>query len=443
MGAIPPLNLCYVAADVRAAGHDVRLIDLQTEFLTFDELIAEIKDYAPDLIGSTITTYLFHPVREWLEAIKERVSGIPIMVGGFHLSLYPRETMLHDVFDFAVKGSSSESVPKLLEYVDQPENYSLVPGLCYRVGGDVVINDVSAEDGKLFDKRIMPARDLLDNSMYGNFISRRKNFTAMLTGTGCPFSCKYCATTLSTCVMRSPEDVVDELEECYHKYGVREIDFYDQSFTISKKRTIAICEEMIRRGLDFLWTVRTRADLIDDELLSVMKRAGLYRVMYGIESGSQKMLDRMNKRESLEEVCEVVRMTKKHGINVLGFFMMGCPGETEETLRATEKLALSLPFDEIQCTRFTLFPGTAFYDEYLEATGEDDYWREYIAGRVQARTMPLFDTDFTVEEIDERVRKLYLRFFLRPRIIVRKIFLEGGWKMMGRYVQALVDMIKG
>ncbi|MBN1493334.1 MAG: radical SAM protein [Candidatus Omnitrophica bacterium] len=440
MGAIPPLNLCYVAATVRQAGHEVDLIDVQVEEMPFEDLIARIREYNPDLLGFTITTYLFHPVLEWIKAIKNAI-GIPVLAGGFHMCLYPAETMVHSAIDYGVIGDRVETILAFLENFAHIERYKDIPGLCYRCGDTVTINPRSLNDTTDFRTIPFPARDLLKNERYGNFICKRKNFTVMLTGTGCPFQCKYCASTLSHCVMRSPENVVDEIEECYNKYGIREIDFYDQSFTIDRKRTLKICEEIIRRKIKIIWTIRTRADLIDEELLVVMKAAGMYRVMYGIESGDQRILDRLNKNEDIEDIKRVIYLTKKHKLQMLGFFMLGCPGEDNESLKNTIDFALSMPFDDIQVTRFTLFPGTAFYNEYRERTGAADYWADYVLDRKNVKRLPLFDTSFPPEDMEREVKRLYLRFYLRPKIILRKVFSHNIITSFTRYGKALCDMV--
>ena len=440
MGAIPPLNLCYVASIVRQYGHDVQLIDLQIEHYSFNDLIVYIKEYKPDILGFTITTYLFHPVREWIKRIKEMVE-IPVLVGGFHMNLYPFVTMTHSEIDFAVIGYGQETLRDFLHQFDNYDTYPNIEGLCYKRDGQIYINQIARKEMIDFDTMPFPARDLLKNEKYGNFISRKKNFTVMLTGVGCHLQCKYCASTLTQCLMRSPENVVDEIEECFHTYNIREIDFYDQTFTLDKKRTLAICNEIIKRKIKIIWTIRTRTDLVDKELMEGMKEAGLYRIMYGVESADQEIINRLNKNEHLSRMKETIHLTHRYGIHMLGFFMLGCPGETEESIMKTRKFAVAMPFDDIQVTRFTLFPGTAFYQEYLKKTGHDDYWRSYIVDRRNVRKLPLLDTAFTPEEIEIYVKKMYLVFYIRIKIVLRKL-MEGDFLYnIQKYGKAFFDMI--
>ncbi|MCK5493822.1 MAG: cobalamin-dependent protein [Candidatus Omnitrophica bacterium] len=440
MGAIPPLNLCYVASMIRDLGHEVKLIDLQVEKFSFHELVSNIKEYQPDLLGFTITTYLFQGVLKWIKEIKKCVK-IPVLVGGFHMSLYPLETMSHKEIDYAIIGNAQITLRDFLDNLGNLDRYVQIEGLCYRKGDEICINPVKKEGIIGLNEIFLPARDLLKNDLYGNFICKKKNFTVMLTGVGCPFSCKYCTSLLTKCVMRSAESVVDEIAECFYKYNIREIDFYDQSFTIDKDRIVDICRRIIERKLDVVWTIRTRADLIDEEILRIMKKAGLYRVMYGIESGDQKILDNLNKNEKISKLIEVIKLTHKYKISVFGFFMLGCPGETKSSIKKTFKFALSLPFDEIQVTRFTLFPGTEFYKEYQIKTGNDDYWADYVLDKNNVKKLPLLDTSFTTDEIEHYVKMMYLRFYLRPKIVLRKI-IDGSLILnFKKYYKATIDMI--
>ena len=439
MGAIQPLNLCYIAAIVRKFGHSVDIIDMQVESYTFPEIVKRVKEYSPDLLGFTITTYLFHPALEWISNIK-KMTNVPVLVGGFHMNLYPSETMTHPDIDFAIIGSREETLKDFLGSYDNYDVYKDIEGLCYKKDGELFINHLKQKKHANLDTLPFPARDLLKKEPYGNFISKVKNFTPMLTGIGCPFRCKYCASTMSECLLRSPKNVVDEIEECVNKYGIKEIDFYDQSFTINRKRTIEICKMITQRKIKIIWTIRTRTDLIDMELLKVMKEAGLSRIMYGIESGSQEILDRLNKMERLEDIERIVKQTHECGITVFGFFMLGCPGETRDTLRKTEHFALSLPFDEIQVTRFTLFPGTEFYKEYLKKPGSEDYWARYVLDKDHVKRLPLLDTSFTPLEIEKYVKRMYLRFYLRPKIIMKKIMDLSSIANFKKYTKAIFDI---
>ncbi|MFC1666358.1 B12-binding domain-containing radical SAM protein [Candidatus Omnitrophota bacterium] len=440
MGAIPPLNLCYVASIIRKCGHEVRLIDLQVEDFSFDELVGYIKRYGPDLLGFTITTYLFHPVLDWIREIKRAVD-IPVIVGGFHLSLYPLETMAHPEIDIGLIGGAEDSLGAFLSSFGKIDEYHRIEGLCYRKNGETFINKITKKIQKDPDSIPFPSRDLLKNDLYGNFICKKKNFTAMLTGTGCPFKCKYCVSTLSKCYMRSPRNIVDEIEECYNKYDIREIDFYDQTFSINRERASEICREIIKRDIKIIWTIRTRADLIDRELLGEMKAAGLYRIMYGIESGDQRILDRLGKNEKLSRIADTVRMTHENGITVFGFFMLGCPGETISSLKKTKRFALSMPLDEIQVTRFTLFPGTKFYEEHRTKNGSEDYWRQYVLDKKNVSAPPLMDTPFSPEEIIRYIKSMYLRFYVRRRIIFKKLGDNMSIPALRKYFKAFWDIL--
>jgi radical SAM superfamily enzyme YgiQ (UPF0313 family) len=201
--------------------------------------------------------------------------------------------------------------------------------------------------------------------------------------------------------------------------GIRELDFFDSSFTIRKDRVIAICEEIQRRKLDIIWAARTRVDCISDDVLSAMQRAGCTRIYYGIESGNREVLATLKKSTSLEMYRDVVSRTKKHGIHTFGYFMVGNPYETDATVRQTIRLALSLDLDYAQFSKVTPMPATEMYTLLVKETGRD-YWQEHIEQGID-EDIPRPLCNMTDEEIQRWTRLAYLRFYYRPKYMARAL----------------------
>ncbi|MEY3209624.1 MAG: hypothetical protein RIT28_105, partial [Pseudomonadota bacterium] len=341
-GIFPSLSLLYVAGILESAGAEVLFIDAHAEGLTLDETVARLEAFGPSYIGYTITTYLFFQTLDWIKAIKAR-TGTPTIVGGVHLSIYPRETLTHESIDYAVTGEAELSLPNLLHALENRRDLRDVKGIAFRVGGptqtggEVVVTPT--EKTIDVDEVPFPARRLIDNSLYYSFISKYKNFTCFITSRGCPYKCIFCEQGSKAFRARSPKNVVDELELCVNEFGIRELDFFDSSFTIRKDRVIEICEEINRRKLDIVWAARTRVDCITKDVLSAMRRAGCARIYYGVESGNREILKVLKKSTSLELVKRVVRETREEGIDTFGYFMLGNPYETPATIRQTIRLA--------------------------------------------------------------------------------------------------------
>jgi anaerobic magnesium-protoporphyrin IX monomethyl ester cyclase len=439
MGVIPPISLAYVAAIIERAGHTVMIIDAPALRLSAQETARRITEFGPELVGFTITTYTFYETLAWIRYIKQRCD-LPVMIGGTHVGLFPRETMTHPEIDYAFIGETELSLPLFLAEFGGGKNFITVPGLCYRKNGVLSVTPPAAVLPDM-DAVPFPARRLLPNAKYYSFVSRRKNFTAMVTTRGCIFKCIYC-TSPGTLRMRSARNVVDEIEEAYRECNIREIDIYDTAFTVDKKRVFDICDDMLRRKLDINWTVRTRVDLVDKEILGKMASAGCRMAMYGIESADPAILHAMHKNTDVGRIRDAVRWTRSAGISPFGFFMIGSPGETRETVLRTIRFAKELDLDFVQFTKTTAFPGTELYERYMKES-HDDYWRAFVRDPSVKRGLPLVGTEMKAAEAQQLVRRAYLEFYSRPLYIVRIIFWSGSLIQCFRFLQAFIDMLIG
>ena len=355
-GIFPSLSLLYVAGILEDAGCNVLFVDAHAEDLSLEETVNRLNAFGPDYVGYTLTTYLFFQSMDWIKAIRAELD-VPVIVGGVHLSIYPRETLRYPAVDYAVTNEAEVALPELLVALVKRRNLADVRGIAFRQPDDnVVVTPKAADCG--VDVAPFPARHLIDNSIYYSFISHYKNFTCFITSRGCPYKCIFCEQGSKPFRARSPKNVVDELEICYKEQGIRELDFFDSSFTIRKDRVIAICDEIQRRKLPLVWAARTRVDCITDDVLRAMRNAGCNRIYYGIESGNREILQTLKKSTSQEMYRDVIKRTGQHGIATFGYFMLGNPYETEASIRQTIRLALELDLDYAQFSKVTPMPAT-------------------------------------------------------------------------------------
>ena len=436
-GIFPSLSLLYVAGILEKAGCEVLFIDAHAEELTVDETVARLKRFSPDYVGYTITTYLFFQTMDWIKAIKELVP-VPTIVGGVHLSIYPRETLGYDAVDYAVTGEAEHALPELLAALTAGTDLSAVRGVAFRKPDGEIIVTPKAPDCDV-NEAPFPARQLIDNSLYYSFISKYKNFSCFITSRGCPYKCIFCEQGSKPFRARSPNNVVDELELCHHEFGIREFDFFDSSFTIRKDRVIAICDEIKRRKLDIVWAARTRVDCITDDVLKAMRSAGCSRIYYGIESGNREILATLKKSTSLDMYRDVISRTRANGIHTFGYFMVGNPYETEATVRQTIRLALSLDLDYAQFSKVTPMPATEMYTLLLKETGRD-YWREHIVAGVDD-DIPRPLCDMSDEEIQRWTRLAYLRFYYRPTYMARAASRLKSYDELKRSAETAIQML--
>jgi anaerobic magnesium-protoporphyrin IX monomethyl ester cyclase len=441
-GIFPSLSLLYVAGILEDAGVEVLFLDVHAHEWTIEETVEKLRAFGPDYIGYTITTYLFFQTLEWIKAIKAQVDA-PTIVGGVHLSIYPVETLTHEAIDYAVTGEAEVSLPELLGALTSGRDLSTVRGIAYRVGGPV------SEGGRVevtpsaqtvdVDAAPFPARHLIDNTIYHSFISKYRNFTCFITSRGCPYKCIFCEQGSKAFRARSPENVVDELEIAVYEQGVRELDFFDSSFTIRKERVIAICDEIKRRKLDIVWAARTRVDCISKDVLQSMRSAGCSRIYYGIESGNREILRVLKKSTSLDVIKRVVKETKESGIDTFGYFMVGNPYETPATIRQTIRLSLELDLDYAQFSKVTPMPATEMYTMLMQQTGRD-YWREFVLNP-HDDLVPRPYCDMTDAEIQRWTRLAYLRFYYRPSMMRRRLAAMESFDEVRRSAETAIKMV--
>ncbi len=438
-GLFPPLSLTWVAAIAERAGHDVRLIDARTLRLTPDEVLAQLRPWKPDVLGFMMTTYMFRETLDWIRYLKGGLGdNVKVMVGGYNLRVYPTESVIPEEIDFGCYNSAYHTVPRLLEELEGGEHFDEVPGLVFKRNGDVVQTDYGPEP--TFDDYPNPARHLLPNDLYAEFPTERKNFTVMVTSKGCPRQCTFCEAGRTAYNPRSVETVLAEMQECQDRHGIREIDIFDYEFCIDRKRTMGICRGMQERGLDVTWACRSRVDSVDDELLKEMAASGCSRIYYGIEFGDQEMLEKVNKGITLEQIRETIKLTRKHGIRALGFFLIGGPGETRENIKKTVRFAKGLDLDYVQFSKLTAKPWTSMWRDLVRDTGQD-YWREYILGHVEEAPLPRPWTDLTNDEIDELARKAYVAFHSRPWFLLKHTLKVRSWSEFKRKFFAFWEMV--
>ena len=429
----PPIGLAYVAAILEKHGHRVIIIDANALKLSKDKVLGLINEFSPDIIGFRADTYWFHRTREWAEYFKKNTSA-KIIVGGINISLYPRESLSYDCFDYGIIGEANESLPKLISRLESGGCLDDLPGIVHKKNGEIFFSKPSDEIID-FDSYPFPARHLLPNQLYHSFTSQLKNYTIMVTSLGCPFKCSFCAIVRIKYRERSADNVINEIEECYKKFGVREIDFFDANFFVNKSRVIEICQGILRKGLKIEWSCRSRVDIVDDEVLKLSSLAGCRKIYYGIESASQKVLGDINKNINRDQTVRAVELTRKYGIGALGFFMVGNISDSKESILASIDFAKELKLDFIQVCRTIAKPNTELNDRLISSTGID-YWREYILGKRSEMRLPNPWSQLSEQEIEKYVKKFYKDFYFRIFYVLRRILKIKSLSELFRYMRA-------
>lgn len=422
-GCNPPLGLLYIAAYLeKHSRHDVHVIDAQVENLNYQELERRIRSVAPEVVGITAMTMTLLDVLKTASVVKGIDRTSKIVIGGPHVHLYPLETIGFANVDFLVLGEGEKTFCRLLENIGDIRALKELSGIVFKAEEQIIQtgHGQSIED---LDELPFPARHLVPYQRYTSLLSNNKTVTTIFTSRGCPYRCSFCDRPHlgKRFRARSPKNVVDELSDCVRK-GVTQFLFYDDTFTLNKKRAVEICEEINRRQLRISWDIRTRVDKVDSELIAALRKAGCVGIHFGVESGSQMILNTLKKGITLQQVRDAFRLTRTAGIRTLAYFMVGNPGENVGEVHETLNLMKSLNPDFVHVTIFTPFPGTVIYREGIATNViAKDYWKNFATDPTPDFVPPHWPENFTRRELEQWVTAIYRKFYLRPAYFVQRL----------------------
>ncbi len=422
----PPLGLCYLAAALLRAEIKSRIIDALSFDKTMEETVAEIVNQNPCYVGISSMTVGIFRAAELAEQIKKTDPKIVTIIGGAHITAIPQETMNRfSQFDIGVIGEGELTIVELIETLESKGNIEYVNGLIVRKpNGHLMLTDPRPYIKDL-DSIPFPAWDMAPHLKYYHESATRFSklpLASIITSRGCPGRCLFCDNKTFGRKFRthSAKYVIDMIKYLKASYGIRSLVFYDDYFIADKKRLYEICNMMIQEQLNLQWVCSARVNAVNDEMLSLMKRAGCFQIAYGIESGNQDILNFQQKGITLGRIRSAVEMTRNAGIRTKGYFIIGHPTETIETIQQTINFAKLLPLDNFQATYFTPFPGSPAYDIADKYGKFENDWAK----------MNMWDIVFVPNGFTEKLLRYYLKsayrkFYLRPKIIFSYIKLMG------------------
>ena len=413
---LPPLGLGYIASFLENKGVKVAIIDFEAEGLDISELKSRIKQANPDYIGITATTVVISSAIEIAEIARQALSAAKIVIGGVHPTISPDEVLLKPCVDYVVRGEGEETLLELL----RGEPLDSIKGLSYRLDDKIIHNPLRDFIVDL-DSLPHPAYHLLPMEKYrpstANY--RRLPATSIVASRGCPGRCTFCYTDVlgRRTRFRSAENIVSEIKLLRDNYGIKEISFYDDTFTANRQVVLDLCRLLKEQNLDITWACMSRIDMVDSALLKEMNAAGCHQIGYGIESADETILKNIKKPIPLERVKKVVRETHRAGIDVRGMFMFGNPGETKETMQKTLDFAVSLNLDIAVFNITTPYPGT----EMFNWAKDNGYlltldWNDYDLSKCVMR-LPTVEP----KEVEHFYKYDYKKFYLRPPYIFKKL----------------------
>lgn len=428
-GHMMPLNLAYLAAYLRQRINcKIAILDAEVQGLNYQQIKRSLKREKPDLVGLTCPTPTMKHVYQIVGMVKKELSpNCKTVLGGIHPTALPWETIANSYVDFLVIGEGEVTFFELVEsLIDKAKDFSHIDGLFFKRKGKIVTTKARRQIEDL-DSIPFPARDLFDLNIYYQSPSKKvssERAGPILTSRGCAFCCTHCISQKMwgrKVRFRSPENVIEEMEECITKYGIKEFNIFDDTFTLDQRRAMRICDLMIAKKLPIHWNALSRVNTISKDLVIRMKEAGCGKISFGLESGSQRILDLMRKKATIGMAKKSVEMVAGQGIAVHASFMLGNIGETEKTIQQTINFAKQLPLDVATFFITTPYPGTDLY-EISKRDGllkSDIPWEEFAP---LTNTSPiLVQKNVAKERLVYWQKRAFREFYLRPNYIVRKI----------------------
>jgi anaerobic magnesium-protoporphyrin IX monomethyl ester cyclase len=417
----PPLGLAYVAAVLKQAGHQVKIIDLNVEPKDYQTL-----PYSEfDLVGISVDTTRYPVSLKIAEAAKKQKRLV--VAGGQHVTFFDSEALSTGLFDFVVRGEGEYTMLDLVQHIEEGDSFQEVQGISF-LSNEELIRTPSRPLIQDLDSLPFPARDLLPLQDYTVTLKGRF-MTAALTSRGCPFNCDFCSASQffgRKWRTRSIENVMEEIKLLYEKYGYRAIAFFDDHFTLNPNRMAEFCEMILNNDWDLYWWAFSRVDSVvkNEELVKLMSRAGLKQVFIGFESGSQEVLDSYGKDLNVDSAFKAMEILKRNKISVWASFVIGALNETKKMIKQTIKFANRLNPHYIQFGILTPYPGTLLYEKVKNRLLTTN-WSKFWAGD------PVIKLDkLSPKELKKLFWRAHLSFYGRPKRLFSTVipfFLKTFW----------------
>ncbi|RJP74086.1 MAG: radical SAM protein [Candidatus Abyssobacteria bacterium SURF_17] len=415
----PPLNLAYCAAVLEGKGHEAGILDAVALGWKPHKVMEWLRQREYGLVLVNTATPSIADDLSIATAVKRLYPRALVALLGPHVSVFSEQALRQSQTDAVIRGEPEHTVGELADAVARNASLQGIQGLTVNMPAGIehypdrpLIEDL--------DSLPFPARHLLPMERYRSAVWGRRPFTTMLSSRGCSYGCAYCPYRVAQGTKwrgRSSENVVNEIEECVTKYGVREILFRDPLFTADPERAVRISKRIVERGIRVDWRCETRADLLTEEMIDSFARAGCKEINFGLESANIQILRDVRRMPiSWEQVRTIFEKCRREGIETMAFFILGLPGETEHTIEETVEFALKLNPDVAQFTAATPYPNTPYYEQLKHDGLLHEDWSVFTS-----RAPVVGTRELGPERLQALIHRAYRRFYLRPRYVLLRL----------------------
>lgn len=456
--AIPhltPLGMVYLATVLVNEGFETIIMDQLALDIDNDELVKKVAWLSPDIVGFSVVSSAMPNTEKLAKAIRITCPHALLVFGNLHASYFAEPIVSDGLADVVVHGEGEEALLEIANAVRKRRDLGDIKGITFRDGTQVITTP--SRSPLDIDSLPLPRWELLDidlpvyknDAMFGIY-GRNVSIQA---SRGCPYRCIYCShdKVFKGVRRRRIEAVVDEIEYVVKTYGVNQFQFYDSYFPWSVKSGLMFADEIKRRGLmgKIRFMTEMRVDVVDDEMIRQLKEVGLISLCLGFESGNQAVLDSIGKKTTIEQGLEAARIVKKHNVRFFGFFMMGFPGETEETCRDTIEYALKIDPDFMYLSIVMPYPGSRLFEMVRDKAEWRDFTRftSWNYWDPSSRGLAYHPDEMTEEQLLRLHREAMFKFYVRPSVILRTLargtlrpdhMVLGGLGVVASYVDGLL-----
>lgn len=434
--SLPPLGILSIASYVEQQGFSVQVLDVHAERLDDREVADRIALARPRFVGISVLTNMAIPAHAVARICKRIAPGCKVIVGGVHAEALPEDMLRNSAIDAVARGDGEETMLDLLRGLPFAE----VKGLSYRDGRRVVHNAPRPIEKNL-DQYPFPAYHLIDFKNYFPAVGtyRRLPAISMLVTRGCVGRCTFCNSARTILRTRSPASVVEQIKLLRYQYGVRQIQFYDDTFTVMRKNALEVCRRLVEEKVDITWVAYIRGDCFSEDIAAAMKQAGCHQVLMGIETGDEQIMRNIKKPINKERYRCAVEIAHRHGMEVRASFILGLPGETRESMKASLDLAEELDVDLVQVNLLAPYPGTEVFNWAVENNLLiHRNWNEYGQDKVLINLPTI-----SAQELYDFEKYSYRAFYMRPRVLLRQLKRVASLRQIRDLFAAFVMLILG
>lgn len=427
MGVIaPPLGIAYMDGVLQENNIDVEILDASAEDMDFKDVEKELLKRKPDLVALTALTPTIGRALETAQIVKETLPDSIVVMGGYHPTFNFIETLEDENVDIVIRGEGEYIMLNLVQALENQSSLHDVKGIVFedKNSKEIVVNPEAPLIQDL-DELPFPALNLLPMQKY-RLLDMDTHMTTMITTRGCPMQCSFCSSAAmhgKKIRERSVENIVDEIEYLKTNYDIDTIAFMDDTFTLKKRKVMAICDEILKRNIEIMWGCTSRVDTLDEKLLKKMKEAGCITIFIGVESADQQQLDNMCKNTTIAKIENAFKIAHKLKIRTIASVALGMPGDTKEIMNKTVKFVHKLKPNYAIYSLATPYPGTRFYKEAFEKNLiKIKDWSKYTL------ITPILETiDCSLNDMRKIQAKAFMKFYLRPHYIIRQFLQDGPY----------------